>query len=310
MRISASVDPSSTSSRIDRESRRGFGSRVNVWIEAARPRTLPAGIVPVVVGTAAAQRLIPWRFCAALMVGTSIQVGVNYANDYFDAVKGVDTPSRVGPRRATAAGLVTPGQMKGAMLLAFGVAGLAGMALSLAVQPLLLLVGAACLIAALTYSGGPRPYASMGLGEVFVFIFFGVVATAGSAYVQDERISSVAMAASVPVGLAAVAILMVNNLRDIEADEGSGKITLAVRLGERRAALFYYFALLATSASLGLVSWVDRSAWPLAAALLVLPLALRAGSLVRRRDLATGLGATAQLELVLGAALALALWLS
>lgn len=283
--------------------------RLKVWVEAARPRTLPAGIVPVIVGTAAAERLIAWRFVAALVVGTSIQVGVNYANDYFDGIKGVDAPGRVGPRRATAAGLVAPPTMKVAMLAAFGVAAVAGAALALTVNPLLLVVGAACFLAALGYSGGPRPYASVGLGEVFVFLFFGLVATVGSAFVQDERITSVAIAAAIPVGLLAVAILVVNNLRDIEADNAAGKITLAVRLGERRTARLYDIIILVALVSLGLVARVDHTAWPWLA-LLLLPLVQRARRLVVNRKLGPALVATAQLELAFGVVLAVALWLS
>lgn len=263
----------------------------------------------MVVGTAAAERLIAFRFVAAVAVGASIQVGVNFANDYFDGIKGVDSPLRVGPRRATAAGIVAPATMKRAMVLAFGVAALAGAALAFAVHPLLLLVGAACFAAALGYSGGPRPYASAALGEVFVFLFFGLVATVGSAYVQDERIVGVAIVAAIPVGLLAVAILVVNNLRDIEADEAAGKITLAVRLGEDRTARLYDIIVLAALLSLGIVALVDHSAWPWFV-LLLLPLVQRARRLVIKRDLMPALGATAQLELAFGLLLAIALWVS
>jgi len=160
---------------------------VNVWVEAARPPTLPAAIAPVLVGTAAASRLVLWRFAAALVVALGVQVAVNYANDYFDGVRGGDTPQRVGPRRAVASGLVAPARMRAAIAVALGVAAVAGSALSAAVGWELLGVGLACFVAALAYSGGPRPYASSGLGELFVFVFFGLVATVGSAYVHDER---------------------------------------------------------------------------------------------------------------------------
>ena len=309
--ISTSENPTSTSSPAGHDDHPAFPhTRVNVWIEAARPRTLSAGIVPVVVGAAAAHRLIPWRFVAALVVGASIQVGVNYANDYFDGVKGVDTPARVGPRRATAAGLVAPVRMRTAMLLAFAVAALAGATLALAVEPVLLLVGAACFVAALAYSGGPRPYASVGMGELFVFVFFGLVATVGSAYVQEERIAPVAVAAAVPVGLLAVAILVVNNLRDIGPDATSGKVTLAVRLGEPRTARLYELILLAAAVGVVITAVVDRSGWPLIGLMVLVPAALRARRLVVNRELLHALGATAQLELAVGAALALGLWLS
>jgi 1,4-dihydroxy-2-naphthoate octaprenyltransferase len=282
---------------------------VAVWIEAARPRTLPAGIVPVIVGTAAAERVIAWRFMAALVVGVSIQIAVNYANDYFDGVKGIDTPVRSGPRRATASGLVAPARMKVAMILSFGVAAVAGAALAAAVNPALLLVGAACFVAALGYSGGPRPYASSGLGELFVFLFFGLVATVGSAYVQDERISGVAVAAAIPVGLLAVAILVVNNLRDIEGDKAAGKITLAARLGESRTTRLFDVIVLVSLLSLGIVASAARSAWPWLA-LLSLPLVQRARRSVVDRAFGPALAATAQLELAFGVLLAAALWLS
>jgi 1,4-dihydroxy-2-naphthoate octaprenyltransferase len=211
---------------------------LGVWIEAARPRTLVAGITPVLVGTATSTTLIWWRFACALVVGVAMQIGVNYANDYFDATKGVDV-DRVGPRRAVASGLVSPVAMKRAMAIAFAVACAAGAALAIAVTPWLFAVGAAAVLAALGYSGGPRPYGSAGLGEVFVFLFFGVVATVGSAYVQVERVTSEAIVSAVPIGLLAVAILVVNNLRDIETDRSAGKITLAVRWGPERGKAFY-----------------------------------------------------------------------
>ena len=212
---------------------------MRVWIEAARPRTLSAAVVPVLVGTATSGTFLPWRFAGALVVALALQVAVNYANDYFDAVRGVDTPDRVGPRRAVASGLVAPAQMKVAIALTLAVAAGAGLALTVVVGPELLLVGLASIAAALAYSGGPRPYASAGLGEVFVFAFFGPVATMGTAYVQAETIPLLTAVASIPVGLLATAILVVNNLRDVETDAAAGKRTLAVRLGPRRTRWLY-----------------------------------------------------------------------
>ena len=206
---------------------------MNLWVEAARPRTLSAAVVPVLVGTATAGEVVWWRFGAALVVSLALQVAVNYANDYFDGVRGVDTPDRVGPRRAVAAGLVAPSSMKAAIGVALATAGVAGIALTIAVGPELLLVGVASIAAALAYSGGPRPYASAGLGEVFVFVFFGLVATVGSTYVHLEEVTGLALAAAVPVGFLATALLVVNNLRDIPTDRDAGKRTLAVRMGER-----------------------------------------------------------------------------
>lgn len=210
----------------------GVGGR---WLAGARPRTLPAAVVPVAVGTAAAvgegDGIIWWRAAAALVVSLALQIATNYVNDYADGERGADT-GRVGPVRLVASGLATAGQVKRAAAGAFAVAALAGLALALAVGPELLAVGAVSMLAGWAYTGGPKPYAYRGLGEVFVFVFFGVVATAGSTYVQLERLTALSLEASVPVGLASVALLVVNNLRDIPTDRVSGKMTLAVRLGD------------------------------------------------------------------------------
>lgn len=206
---------------------------MHVWVEAARPRTLPVAVGPVLVGLGAAGVWDTWRFAGALVVALALQVAVNYANDYFDGTRGVDTPERVGPRRAVAAGLVAPDRMKTAIAVAVGVAVLAGIGLTLVVGPELLLVGLASIAALLAYSGGPRPYASAGLGELFVFVFFGPVATVGTTYVLAEHVTLLAVAASIPVGLLAAGVLVVNNLRDVETDAAAGKRTLAVRLGPK-----------------------------------------------------------------------------
>jgi 1,4-dihydroxy-2-naphthoate polyprenyltransferase len=209
---------------------------VNRYVQAARPRPLPAAVTPVVVGTAAALRpagdLHLDRAALALVVALALQVAVNYANDLFDGISGVDTAERTGPRRAVASGLISPSAMKKATAAALAVAAVAGLVLAWQVGPELLLVGVAAILATLGYSGGRRPYASRGLGEVSVFVFFGVVATAGSAYVQDGMLTTVPLLASIPVGALAVALLVVNNLRDIPTDAAAGKRTLAVRLGE------------------------------------------------------------------------------
>ena len=285
---------------------------MNAWVEAARPRTLSAGITPVVVGTAASDRFIVWRFVAALVVGVSIQIGVNFANDLFDAQRGVDTDARLGPRRAVASGLTSPQRMKIALALTIAVAAGAGLALALATTLWLLAVGLACFGALLAYSGGPRPYASAGLGEVFVFVFFGLVATIGSAYVQDEAIPEAAVAAALPVGLLAVAILVVNNLRDIPTDSAAGKKTLAVRLGESRTR--HLFTILAAVVLVGVffTATVDNDPWPL----LGLLCALSPGGARRTVDRAQGthlvpaLEATSAAQLVLGIGLAVGLWIS
>jgi 1,4-dihydroxy-2-naphthoate octaprenyltransferase len=286
---------------------------MKVWLEAARPRTLTAALSPVIVGSAAAERLIVWRGLAALVVSFGMQIGVNYANDLFDAKRGVDTHQRIGPRRATASGLVTHGQMKTAMFVAFGVACAAGIALAAVAGWQLLIVGALAVVAALAYSGGKRPYASYGLGEVFVFIFFGLVATAGSAYVQDERLTQIAYVAAIPVGLLAVAILVVNNLRDITTDDASGKRTLAVRIGAARTRLLYEGLVVVALIYTVVVAAVDGSYLPLLG-LIAAPFAVRPVTLVLRREdagsLIEALGGTARLQLIYSVLLAVGLWAS
>ncbi|HEX2027946.1 MAG TPA: 1,4-dihydroxy-2-naphthoate polyprenyltransferase [Nitriliruptorales bacterium] len=283
---------------------------MSVWVEAARPRTLPASVAPVAVGTAAADRFIAWRFAAALVVALALQVGVNYANDYFDGVRGIDTHERVGPRRVVAAGLVAPAAMRSAMLAAFLVAGLSGLALAAAAGWELLAVGAAALLAAAGYSGGPRPYASAGLGEAAVFVFFGLIATAGSQYVQDERLASLAVAAALPVGLLVTAILVANNLRDIATDRVSGKVTLAVRLGDARTRSLYLTLVVAAFALTGLVAAVAARPWPLLA-LAALPAAVPVTRTVRTarepQRLIAALVGTARLLLVYALLLAVGL---
>ncbi len=206
-----------------------------VWVHAARPRTLPAALAPVLVGTAVAARageVVPWRAGAALLVALALQVAVNYANDAFDGERGIDTPDRVGPTRAVAAGWVSARSMKVATAAALAVAVLAGLALAAVTTWWLVAIGGAAVLATLGYSGGPAPYASAGLGEVFVFVFFGLVATVGSAFVHLEAVPAPAVVGAVPIGLLAVAILVTNNLRDLPTDARAGKRTLAVRLGE------------------------------------------------------------------------------
>ena len=218
---------------------------MNIWVAGARPRTLPAAVVPVAVGTACAVDKVPggliwWRAAAAMLVALALQVATNYANDYSDGVRGTDADDkRVGPVRLVGQGLASPGAVKRAAMLAFAVAGLVGTALALAVGPELFVVGALAIAAGWFYTGGPRPYGYAGFGEVFVFVFFGVVATAGSTYVQTGELDGLGLAASVPVGLLATALLVVNNLRDIPGDTLVGKQTLAVRLGDARTRWLY-----------------------------------------------------------------------
>jgi 1,4-dihydroxy-2-naphthoate octaprenyltransferase len=212
-------------------------SGARIWLMAARPRTLPAAIAPVLVGTSLAgfaHVFHPLRFIAALVGAIFIQVGTNLSNDYSDARRGADTEDRLGPVRVTAGGLVPPQQVLIATAVSFGVAVLAGIYLIVVAGWLLLLVGAASILAGVLYTGGPRPYGYEGLGEVFVFLFFGIVAVAGSYFVQTKHLHWEAFALAVPVGLLAAAILVVNNFRDIDTDRRAGKRTLAVRLGRER----------------------------------------------------------------------------
>ena len=210
------------------------------WLAGARPRTLPAAVVPVGVGTAVAAgqaSVIWWRSAVALLVALALQVGVNYANDYSDGVRGTDR-DRVGPVRLVASG-VDPKLVRTAAWGCFAIAAAGGLALAIAASLWLLLVGAACIAAAWFYTGGPRPYGYAGFGEVFVFLFFGLVAVIGTAYVSTREVTGLAVAASVPIGLLSVALLVVNNLRDVETDAAAGKRTLAVRLGAGHTRLLY-----------------------------------------------------------------------
>lgn len=216
------------------------------WLAGTRPRTLPAAVVPVLIGSGVAlgyARFSWWRAGLALVVALALQVGVNFANDYSDGIRGSDE-RRVGPVRLVAAGLAPPRQVRAAAFGCFVLAGAAGLALAAVTSWWLVAVGAGCIAAAWFYTGGPKPYGYSGLGEVFVFLCFGVVAVAGTAYVQMNALSWLALAASVPAGLLACALLMVNNLRDIGTDTVAGKRTLAVMLGDARSRQGYVLTLL------------------------------------------------------------------
>ncbi len=207
-----------------------------LWIAGARPRTLPAAVVPVAVGAACAVGEgvdAWWRAIFALIVALALQVGVNYANDYSDGVRGTDDERRVGPLRLVGSGLAPAASVKRAAQLSFATAGVFGGVLALVVGPELFVVGALSIIAGWTYTGGPKPYGYLGLGEIFVFVFFGVVATVGTTYVLLEEVQTLSLVASVAVGLWATALLVINNLRDIPGDTDAGKNTLAVRIGDR-----------------------------------------------------------------------------
>lgn len=216
------------------------------WIQAARPATLPAAVVPVIVGTAAAPghgSLRPLAFVAALVAALLIQIGTNFSNDYFDFRKGADTSTRLGPQRVTQGGLISPHQVHVASYVTFGLAALIGVYLIVLAGWPILVAGVLSILCGIAYTGGPWPLGYHGLGDLFVFLFFGVVAVVGSAYVQAGEITTLAVAASVPVGLLTTAILVVNNLRDIETDQRAGKRTLAVRIGRQATRLQYALCL-------------------------------------------------------------------
>jgi len=286
------------------------------WFSAARPRTLPAAVAPVLVGTGAGIALggFSWlRGGLALVVSLALQVGVNYSNDYSDGIRGTDA-ERVGPTRLVGAGLATPSTVKRAAFACFGVAGLAGLILAALTSWWLIPVGAAAVAAAWFYTGGSRPYGYAGFGEIFVFVFFGLVAVLGTTYVQAGRVSLTATIAAVGIGLLACALLMANNLRDVQTDAAVGKRTLAVLLGEplsRRV-----FALMVGGGFLAVVVMSLSHPWCLLA-LLAAPLAVPPVRQVlggaRGPALVAVLGATGRAEFVysvlLGLGLALEVWL-
>ncbi|WP_282946080.1 1,4-dihydroxy-2-naphthoate polyprenyltransferase [Cellulomonas endometrii] len=281
------------------------------WIAGARPRTLPAAAAPVLVGTGAAAQVDAahiGRALLALGVALALQVGVNYANDYSDGVRGTDT-QRVGPLRLTASALARPGSVKRAAFAAFGVAGLIGLALVATTgQWWLLAVGALCVLAAWFYTGGKRPYGYLGLGEVGVFVFFGLVAVLGTTYTQAGRLTWPAWVGAVAVGLIACALLMVNNLRDVPTDSLVGKRTLAVRIGERRARLAY--AVMVVLPVLLGMACAFANPWALVVTLLLLPAGILAFTvLVGARGIALVpvLAGTGMFELAFGVLLGLGL---
>jgi len=286
---------------------------ISLWIQGARPKTLGAAVAPVVVGTAAAtiDGPIRWgRAGAALVVALALQVGVNYANDYSDGVRGTDKDRR-GPIRLVASGLASPAAVRNASAIAFALAAVVGGLLSLVVNPWLLLVGVAALLAAVTYTGGPKPYGYIGLGEVMVLVFFGFVATVGSAYVQYRELPGAAWWGALVVGLPACGVLLANNVRDVENDTVARKRTLAVRFGAPRARLL--FAACLVGALIAVVGCGVLHPWALLA-LAAAPLAVRPIRLVLTRSdppsLVAALVGTVRYQLVLAALLAAGLWLS
>jgi 1,4-dihydroxy-2-naphthoate polyprenyltransferase len=285
-------------------------ARPRDWLAGTRPRTLPAAVVPVFIGTGVAfgyGKFSPWRAVLALVVALALQIGVNFANDYSDGIRGSDE-RRVGPTRLVAAGLARPKQVLAAAFACFGVACVAGLVLAIFTSWWLILVGAAAVAAGWFYTGGSHPYGYRGFGEIAVFAFFGVAAVAGTAYVQLVRFTWLELIAAIPAGLLSCALLMINNLRDIDSDAEVGKRTLAVMLGDARSRTVYVASLLVSFA----VALAMTPARPLAAlTVIALPLAVGPIKAVRSgasgRALITALGQTGRLQLVFGAALTVGL---
>ncbi len=245
------------------------------WLAGSRPRTLPAAVSPVLAGTGVAaytDQAVWWKALLALVVSLALQVAVNYANDYSDGIRGTDD-DRVGPMRLVGSGAASPRAVKTAAFLAFGVAALAGLVLAATTAWWLVAVGAVCVLAAWYYTGGSRPYGYLGLGEVMVFVFFGLVAVVGTTYVQTETFSWPALYAAFGIGALACAILVVNNLRDVPTDTVAGKRTLAVVLGDERTRALYLLLVLAAAAAV--VAVAVATSWWVLAGLGFLVLALR-----------------------------------
>ena len=279
---------------------------LGIWVDGARPRTLPAAIAPVLVATALARDSFnPLTALLALVVSLSLQIGVNYANDYSDGIRGTDN-DRIGPSRITAGGLAKPVQVKSAAFISFAVAAVAGLGLAITTSWWLIAVGAISIAAAWGYTGGKNPYGYIGLGELFVFIFFGLVATVGSFYVQVNEITGQSILAGTIVGFLACAILVINNVRDRAKDEVVGKRTLAVRLGDKNSRILYSF--LVTTPYLLTAGFA--SPWTLLT-LLTLPMtisilkALWSG--IQGAELIALLGKTGKLQMFFSLALSLAL---
>jgi 1,4-dihydroxy-2-naphthoate octaprenyltransferase len=286
----------------------------NRWIIGSRPRTLPAAVVPVAIGAASAAGLsgaVWWRGGLALVVSLALQVGVNYANDYSDGIRGTDDV-RVGPVRLVASGLASAKSVKLAAFAAFGVAGVAGFVLAATTSWWLLVVGAAAVLAAWFYTGGPKPYGYLGLGELFVFVFFGLVATVGTTFGVAQRVTAVSIVMGCAAGALACALLVINNLRDIPTDRQVGKKTLAVRLGDRRTRWLYVALIAAAILAVAVVAvawrpWVALAA--LAIALAVAPVR-RVFAGAAGRELIAVLGETGRLQMAFGLLASIGLVLS
>ena len=279
---------------------------MNKWILGARPRTLPAAIAPVVVASALAGTDFNWfRAALALKVGVWLQIGVNYANDYSDGVKGTDE-NRVGPTRLVASGLASAKAVKSAAFISFAIASVAGLWLSLLTSPLLILIGILAIAAAWGYTGGKNPYGYSGLGEVSVFTFFGLVATMGTYYVQTESVTALSFIVAIPMGALSCAILAVNNIRDRAQDELVGKRTLAVRLGDRKAR-HLYVSLLVLAHVAALATLIPTAMLTLLVAPMSFSISKLVLSDVSGKELIPALGRTGKLQLIFAILFAVAL---
>lgn len=276
------------------------------WVSGARPRTLSAAVVPVAIGACVASRSVDVdvtfasRTVAALLVSLALQIAVNFANDYSDGIRGTDA-TRSGPMRLVGSGVASAAAVKNAAFLSFGVAAVAGLFLASQTTWWLIAVGLASIVAAWTYTGGPRPYGYAGLGEVFVFVFFGLLATAGSFYVTTEDVSLLAVVSGAVSGFLSVALLVVNNIRDIENDRLSGKMTLAVRLGNSRSRTLYSGCYVAAGAMILLAAReVPLALLGLVGLLAALPAVSTVRAASSPRDLVSALGMTSRVQLVVG----------
>ena len=280
---------------------------MNKWVLGARVRTLPAAVAPVLVGTSFAPKISWINAGLALIVSLSLQIAVNFSNDYSDGIRGTDA-NRVGPTRLVATGLATAKAVRTAAFLSFAIACLAGTLLSLNTTLWLILVGVISVLAAWGYTGGKRPYGYLGFGEFSVFIFFGLVATIGSYYVQTQQINWQIVLLSIPVGSLSCAILVINNLRDRPLDEMAGKQTLAVKLGDQKTRFFYGFLLLITQLSVLLAIGINKQ---IALALICLPLVykvlMQVLSGAKGEELIAVLGKTAKIQLLTAAIISIAL---
>ena len=279
---------------------------MNKWVLGARPRTLPAAIAPVVVASALAGSDFNWfRAALALKVGVWLQIGVNYANDYSDGVKGTDE-NRIGPTRLVASGLASAKAVKNAAFVSFAIASVAGLWLSLLTSPLLILIGILAIAAAWGYTGGKNPYGYSGLGEVSVFTFFGLVATMGTYYAQTEKVTVLSFIVAIPMGALSCAILAVNNIRDRAQDELVGKKTLAVRLGDVKARRMFV-ALLVLAHAAAVATLIPTALLTLLVAPLSYSISKLVLSGVSGKDLIPVLGRTGKLQLMFAIVFALAL---